>query len=103
MNTSHPFEISVPQSKLDAIRNRIAAYQWFPEPEGLPEWQLGMSAPVLKDIQAYWLNSYDWRAEEAKLNQYPQFIVEIDDLPIHFLHVIGEAGGTRPLRCDGVR
>ena len=97
MSTPQPFEISVPQSKIDAIRDRVAAYQWFPEPEGVPEWQLGMSTPVLKDIQSYWLDTYDWRAEEAKLNQHPQFIADIDGLPIHFLHLIGEAKGKRPL------
>ncbi|MEL6414368.1 MAG: epoxide hydrolase, partial [Pseudomonadota bacterium] len=97
MSAPKPFEIRVPQSKLDAIRDRVAAYQWFPEPYGLPDWQLGMSTPVLKDVQSYWLDTYDWRAEEAKLNQHPQFIVEIDGLPIHFLHIVGEAKGKRPL------
>ena len=70
MSAPKHFEIRVPQSKLDAIRDRVAAYQWHPAPEGFPDWQLGMSTPVLKDIQAYWLGSYDWRAEEAKLNQH---------------------------------
>lgn len=92
-----PFKIDIPQAKLDAIRDRISAYTWFPAPKGLPDWQLGMSTPVLKDIQTYWLESYDWRAAEAELNQYPQFIAEIDGLPIHFLHIIGEAEGKRPL------
>ncbi|MFN3213465.1 MAG: alpha/beta fold hydrolase [Henriciella sp.] len=97
MSAPTPFKIDIPQAKLDSIRARVAAYQWFPEPAGLPEWALGMSTPVLKDIQSYWLDTYDWRAEEATLNQYPQFIAEIDGLPIHFLHVVGEAQGKRPL------
>jgi microsomal epoxide hydrolase len=97
MGTPQPFTINIVQGKLDAIRARIEAYNWFPAPAGLPDWQLGMSTPILKDLQAYWLNTYDWRAEERKLNQYPQFKVEIDGLPIHFLHVVGEANGKRPL------
>ncbi len=92
-----PFEIQVPQSKLDCIRRRVADYAWFSAPAGLPDWQLGMSTPVMQDIQAYWLESYDWRAEEARLNQHPHFIAEIDGLPIHFLHIVGEAEGKRPL------
>ena len=92
-----PFQINVPQSKLDSIRQRVEAYSWFPEPKGLPDWQLGMSTPVMKEIQAYWLNEYDWRDAEANLNQYPHFIAEVDGLPIHFLHVVGEAKGQRPL------
>ena len=97
MSIIKPFNIDVPQSKLDIIRERVAAYSWFPAPEGVPDWQLGMSTPVLKDIQSYWLDSYDWRAAEATLNTYPHFIGEIDGIPIHFLHIVGEAQGKRPL------
>lgn len=97
MTVPTPFTISVPDQKLAAIRARVEAYQWFPAPEGLPDWALGTSTPFLQDLQAYWLNGYDWRAEEARLNQYPNFMTEIDGLPVHFVHVVGEAGGKRPL------
>ncbi|MCL4133198.1 UNVERIFIED_CONTAM: hypothetical protein GTU68_008926 [Idotea baltica] len=56
-----------------------------------------MSTPVLKDIQTHWLTQYDWRAAEADLNKYPQYKANIDGLDIHFVHVVGEAGGKRPL------
>ena len=92
-----PFEINIAQSKLEWIRKRVSKYKWFPAPEGVPDWQLGMSTPALKDLQAYWLKSYDWRTEEAKLNAHPHFVAEVDGLPIHFLHIIGEAEGRRPL------
>ncbi|MEL7109338.1 MAG: epoxide hydrolase family protein [Pseudomonadota bacterium] len=92
-----PFKIDVPQSKLDSIHARVAAYQWFAAPAGLPDWQLGMSTPVMKEMQAYWLEQYDWRATEAELNKHPHFTAEIDGLPIHFLHIVGEAKGKRPL------
>lgn len=97
MSAAKPFKIDVPQSKLDAIRQRVEAYSWFPAPAGVPDWQLGMSTPVLQDVQTYWLQSYDWRTAEAELNMYPHFIAEVDGLPIHFLHIVGEAQGKRPL------
>ena len=97
MTAAQPFEIKVPQSKLEWIRKRVAKYKWFPAPTGLPDWQLGMATPPLKEIQDYWLNSYDWRAAEARLNEQPHFLAEIDGLPIHFLHIVGEAEGKRPL------
>ena len=92
-----PFQIQVSQSKLDHIRQRVADYSWFSAPAGLPDWQLGMSTPVMRDIQSYWLETYDWRAEETRLNQHPHFMAEVDGLPIHFLHIVGEAEGKRPL------
>lgn len=97
MTSPKPFTIAVSEKKLQAIRDRVADYQWFDAPAGTPEWAFGMSTPVLKDIQNYWLNEYNWRAQEVLLNQYPQFVAEVDGLPIHFLHVVGEAGGKRPL------
>ncbi len=98
MATVHPFKIDISQTKLESIRSRVKAFKWFAAPDNsADDWQYGISTPFLKDIQAYWLNRYDWRAEETKLNQYDQFIAEIDGLNVHFLHVVGEAGGKRPL------
>ncbi|MEM9937335.1 MAG: epoxide hydrolase family protein [Pseudomonadota bacterium] len=95
--TPKPFQISVPQTKLDAIKARVRDYKWFDAPELPDDWALGMSTPVMKDIQAYWLESYDWRAAEAKLNTHPHYKAEIEGLDIHFVHVVGEAKGKRPL------
>jgi pimeloyl-ACP methyl ester carboxylesterase len=91
------FEISVPDPKLDAIRARVEAYRWFPAPANEQGFAYGMSTPVMRDLQAHWLNAYDWRAAEADLNRYPHFKADIDGLEIHFVHVVGEAGGKRPL------
>jgi pimeloyl-ACP methyl ester carboxylesterase len=93
-----PFTINVPDDKLTEIRDRVAAYRWFPAPDNtVTGWEYGMSTPVLKDLQAHWLEHYDWRAAEADLNARPHFVAEIDGLDIHFVHLVGEAGGTRPL------
>jgi pimeloyl-ACP methyl ester carboxylesterase len=44
---------------------------------------------------AYWADGFDWRAQEAALNALPQFRVELDGVPVHFVHVRGK--GPRPL------
>jgi hypothetical protein len=51
---------------------------------------LQLSRPTLDTIQElarYWGKDYDWRKYEAKLNDLPQFMTEIDGLDIHFIHV----------------
>jgi pimeloyl-ACP methyl ester carboxylesterase len=98
MSTPRPFSVAIPQAKLDAIRARVAAYPWFPAPddEGAG-WSRGVNTAFMKDICRYWLEQYDWRAQEALLNKYPQFTAPIDGLDIHFVHVVGEAHGKRPL------
>ena len=71
MSDIKPFKVDIPQNKLESIRARVEAFEWFSPPAGLSEWQLGMSTPVLKDIQSYWLNAFDWRAAEAKAQRIP--------------------------------
>lgn len=98
MADAEPFSIKVSDEVLSRIRQRVADYRWFPAPEAvMTGWEYGMSTPVLQEIQDYWLNAYDWRAVEADLNRYPQYTAEIDGLDVHFLHIVGEAGGRRPL------
>ena len=96
MSEPRPFTINVPDETLSRLAARVAAYRWFDAPEG-DEWLRGMSTPVLKDVVDYWQSEYDWRAAEADLNRHPQFRAEVNGLDIHFVHVVGEAKGQRPL------
>lgn len=97
MTTPKPFAIRIPDEKLAAIRARVEAYSWFPAPANEQGFAYGMATPVMQDIQRYWLETYDWRAAEADLNRWPQFTAEVDGQAIHFVHVVGEAKGRRPL------
>ena len=97
MTAPKPFTIKIPDAKLAAIRARVEAYKWFPAPANEQGFAYGMSTPVMQDIQRYWLEAYDWRAAEAELNRWPQFTAEVDGQSIHFVHVVGEAKGKRPL------
>ncbi|MGE0046753.1 MAG: epoxide hydrolase family protein, partial [Hyphomonadaceae bacterium] len=92
------FRVAIPQEKLDFIAARVRAFPWFPAPsdEG-DQWARGVNTAYLKELCAYWLDRYDWRAAEATLNRYPQFTADVDGETVHFLHVVGEAGGKRPL------
>ena len=97
MTLIKPFSVNIDDGVLERIRDRVAAYRWFPAPQMGDAWSFGMSAAFLKDMQDYWLDGFDWRAAEAALNAWPQFKTEFDGIDIHFLHVIGEAKGRRPL------
>jgi len=91
-----PFRIEIPQADLDDLRDRLARTRW---PEELPEveWSRGVPLGYLKELAEYWHTVYNWRAEEAKLNELPQFTTVIDGATIHFLHVRSPESNAVPM------
>ncbi len=56
-----------------------------------------MPARYLKDLAGYWAGEFDWRKQEAALNQHPQFTTEIDGQQMHFVHVRSARADATPL------
>jgi len=52
---------------------------------------------MIQDLARYWGSGYDWHKCEAKLNDLPHFITEIDGLEIHFIHVRSQHQDALPL------
>ncbi|WP_430787960.1 epoxide hydrolase family protein [Actinoplanes sp. G11-F43] len=91
-----PFTISVPQSDLDDLRARLAATRWPDELPGVG-WTRGVPLAYLRELAEYWRDGFDWRAAEQRLNRLPQFRTEIDDQPIHFVHLPSPEPDAMPL------
>lgn len=81
-----PFQIDIPQERIDDLRRRIAAMRW-PAKELVDDRSQGVQQATLQALAGYWKDEYDWRACEARLNALPQFTTEIDGIQIHFIHV----------------
>jgi pimeloyl-ACP methyl ester carboxylesterase len=80
------FRIDVEEAGLDDLRARLARTRW---PDELADggWDYGVPLSYLRDLAEYWRTGFDWRAQEARLNDLPQFMTMIDGQTIHFLHV----------------
>ncbi len=91
-----PFRFAIPQADLDDLRGRLARTRF---PDELPRvgWDYGVPLGYVKDLAEYWRTGYDWRAWEARLNEYPQFTTTIDGQNIHFLHVRSPEPDALPL------
>ena len=91
-----PFRVDIPQADLDDLRDRLARTRW---PQALPGpgWSRGVPQEYLRALVAYWAGGFDWRAQEAQLNAYPQFTTEVDGQTIHFLHVRSPEPQALPL------
>ena len=80
-----PFHLAVPDAELDELRARLRATRW-PERETVRDDSQGVRLAELQALCRYWVEEYDWRVVEARLNAAPQFRTTIDGLGIHFLH-----------------
>jgi pimeloyl-ACP methyl ester carboxylesterase len=92
----NPFRIEVPEADLTDLTDRLARTRW---PDELPGagWSRGVPLRYLQELAAYWADGYDWRANEAGLNQLPQFTSAVDGQTIHFLHVGSPEPDALPL------
>jgi len=95
-NAIRPFRVSFPATELTELRRRVAATRW-PERETVSDDSQGVPLAMMQDLARYWATDYDWRPCEARLNDRPNFVTEIDGLGIHFLHVRSSHSGALPL------
>ena len=79
------FRIEVPDADLADLRERLHRTRW-PERECVADWSQGIPLDYVQELARYWAEEYDWRAREARLNAFDQFVTEIDGLNIHFIH-----------------
>ncbi|WP_369387097.1 epoxide hydrolase family protein [Streptomyces sp. CG1] len=91
-----PFRLSVPQSDLDDLYDRLDRTRWPAELPGAG-WEYGVPAGYLRELAHYWRHTYDWRAAEAELNRWPQFTTTIDGARIHFAHIRSPEPDATPL------
>ena len=100
-----PFKIHVADDVLRDLKARLAQARF---PDGLDGtgWDYGTNLPYLKELVTYWRTKYNWREEERKLNQMPQFKTTIDGIEVHFVHQKSGRPGATPLvpgSCTPVR
>ncbi|SEM24448.1 epoxide hydrolase family protein [Streptacidiphilus jiangxiensis] len=94
--TIRPFRIDVPEEELDDLRRRLDRTRWPDELPGVG-WDYGVPVDHLRELVRYWRHGYDWRAAEARLNRWPQFLTTIDGTTVHFAHLRSPEPEATPL------
>ena len=89
-----PLRIDIPAADLRDLRERLERTRW-PEPEPVADWSHGVPLDYLRELCRYWATGYDWRATEARLNEFPQFRTRLDGLADH-------GGRAEPTDPDGL-
>jgi pimeloyl-ACP methyl ester carboxylesterase len=90
------FQVGFPEAELIELRRRVNAARW-PERETVSDDSQGVRLAMMQELARYWGSDYDWHKCEAKLNDLPNFITEIDGLDIHFIHVRSRHEDALPL------
>ena len=97
MARTESFTVNWDAASVGAVLEKVRDYPWPPAPEVPDGWAYGCDAGFLEGLCRHWRDGYDWKAAVADLNRFPQFTARVEDLDLHFVHVVGEAGGKRPL------
>lgn len=90
------FKINIPQSELDDLNERIKKVRW-PDEIKNSGWKYGTNLSYIKELADYWHKEFDWRVIEKQINSFPNFITEIDDNKIHFLHIKSKNKNAIPI------
>ena len=91
-----PFTVHVPQAELDDLADRLARTR-LPRPAPGDDWDYGTPNHYLARMVEQWRTTFDWRAQEARMNAFPQYLTEIDGQTIHFVHVPSAETDATPL------
>jgi pimeloyl-ACP methyl ester carboxylesterase len=91
-----PFEVHVDHAVLEDLHLRLAHARLPDQIEGTG-WEYGMPMGYLGQLVEYWRDSYDWRSEEARLNEFDHYRTSIDGQLIHFIHAESAHPDARPL------
>ena len=91
-----PFRVEFSEERIDDLRRRIVATRW-PSKELVDDRSQGVQLAAAQALARYWLDEYDFGRVEARLNELPQFVTQIDGVDIHFIHVTSSHENALPL------
>ncbi len=90
------FTLRIPEDAINDLRQRLSQTRFPDQGPGEP-WAYGTDLNYMEGLVAYWRDRFDWRAQEARLNTFPQYKVRLHGIDLHFLHVPGNGPDPYPL------
>jgi pimeloyl-ACP methyl ester carboxylesterase len=91
-----PFTITVPETTLADLRERLARTRWPDEVAGAG-WAYGASLAAMRDLVEHWRARFDWRERERAINAFAHYRAEVDGFGVHVVHARGRGPDPIPL------
>ena len=90
------FQIDISEEIIQNIYTKVKNYSWHEMPDD-GGWDYGTNLDYMKEFADYWVNKFDWRKTEEKINKFKNFKSNIDGIDIHFIHEKGSGSNPKPL------
>ena len=91
-----PFKVNISETIIQDIYKKVKQYPWN-EIQNLEGWKHGTNFKYLKEISNYWVNDFNWRKHEEKINNFSNFLTKVDEIDIHFIQEKGSGSNPIPL------
>ncbi|KAJ4404516.1 hypothetical protein N0V91_005860 [Didymella pomorum] len=99
-SSAKPFTLNIPDQDIDEWRQLLQLSKLAPETwEGSQEdGRYGVTHKWLRETKDYWLNTYSWRSEEARINSFPNYRMSINGVDLHFVALFSEKKDAVPIQ-----
>ena len=96
MTIVKPFKVNISEQIIRETYSKVKKYPWHEiSKEG--GWEYGTNLDYMKEISKYWVNDFNWRKYEDKINKFSNFITKVDNIDIHFIKEKGSGSNPMPL------
>jgi microsomal epoxide hydrolase len=91
-----PFKINISNKIIEDITKKVAEYPWHEMPND-GGWSYGTNLEYMKEISKYWVDKFNWKSVEEKINKFQNFKSNIEGIDIHFIQEKGSGSNPKPL------
>ena len=95
------FKIDIPQAQIDSIMARVMMTKL---PKQMPmalgeesKWETGADMDWMEELRMHWVQKFNWKKAQERLNSFPQYMAQVDGYDIHFYYIKGEGDNPLPL------
>jgi microsomal epoxide hydrolase len=94
------FRLNISEHDVQDWRQLLKLSKLAPESwEGSQEdGRYGVTRRWLLEAKDYWLNTYDWRAEEKHINSFPHYRMQINGVDLHFVALFSKNKEAVPIQ-----
>ncbi len=91
-----PFKVNISNKIIKNIQSKVKNYEWHEMPED-GGWNYGTNLGYMKKFCKYWVKNYKWKETEKKINNFKNFVCNVEGIDIHFIYEKGSGTKPKPL------